>query len=343
MSTISTFDNRLKMLLEYFQGRGKTGYYPQEMVIELTNHCNLACVMCPHKNMTREKGFMDEDLFGKIVDEISGKTELIYLYGTGESLLNKKLYHYTRYAKSRGLTTCLSTNGLLMDREASIKLVSCDLDYLIIALDGGVKETYESIRIKGDFDKLIANIKLLLQMKAQASTITKICLQMIYMEQNSNEVKLFKKIFTSTERRAVDQFRFKPLYKTYALEKESVVHTRPCYWLWNMMSIYWNGDVALCCMDSDAAYNFGNVGWQTVWEIWNSEALRKVRLKHRHLFYCDMPLCNSCDIPEHGYFNLSTILGSALFSAGQVRQLIPLYEKYVLQQFANRFAIKTGI
>ena len=44
-----------------------------------------------------------------------------------------------------------------------------------------------------------------------------------------------------------------------------------------------------------------------------------------------------------GYFNLSTILGSALFSAGQVRQLIPLYEKYVLQQFANRFAIKTGI
>jgi MoaA/NifB/PqqE/SkfB family radical SAM enzyme len=316
----------------YFNEKSRAPFFPQEIVIELTNHCNLACVMCPHSKMTRKKGFMDEVLFSKIIDEVKEHTELIYLHGTGESLLHKRLYEFTKYASSRGLTTCLSTNGTLMDEAACNRLLTCGLDYLIIAFDGGAKETYESIRVKGNFDTLIANIKSLLRVKSSIGSTTKVCLQMIYMEENADEIELFKNLFTQEEKRSVNQFRFKPLYETYALSQKSVHHTRPCYWLWNMMSIYWDGDVALCCMDADGAYNLGNAGRQKVSEIWNS-----LRARHRRLAYDDIPLCGTCDIPEQGYFSTMTILGSIFLSAAQVRDIIPLYEKHILLPFKSQF------
>ena len=44
--------------------------------------------------MTRQKGFMTKDMFVRIIDEIKGKTEFIYLYGMGESLLHP---HFLRW------------------------------------------------------------------------------------------------------------------------------------------------------------------------------------------------------------------------------------------------------
>ncbi len=153
---------------------------------------------------------------------------------------------------------------------------------------------------------------------------------MIYMEENYYEVEQFKQLFTETEHRHIDQFRFKPLYETYALEDNLVKHTQPCYWLWNLMSVYWNGDVALCCMDYDSQYNMGNLVEQSVKEVWNSRQINDIRKAHRGLKYDDMSLCNTCDIPEQGYFNTFTILGSTVLSASQVRKLIPVYERFIL-------------
>ena len=241
----------------------------------------------------------------------------------------------TRYANSKGLTTCLSTNGILMNGDISEQLLKCGLDYLIIALDGGVKKTYENIRIKGNFDTLVSNIKTLLSRKSKIDTRTKICLQMIYMNENADEIKLFKELFSKHEKKMIDQYRFKPLYETYALSTEPVRHTKPCYWLWNMMSIYWDGDVPLCCMDSDLTYSFGNVGQDSIMDIWHCDELNKLRNRQGKLRYENMALCSTCDIPEQGYFNLCTILGSIFLNASQVRDLIPLYEKYVLLPFRS--------
>lgn len=324
------FLNRLKMVSNYFVPAFKFLTMPQEVVIEVTNYCNLACIMCPHSNMKRPKGNMDKALFKKIIDEISGKTELVYLYGTGESLIHSEIYDFIDYAHEQGLYTVLSTNGLLMNREASEKLLTSKLDYLTIALDGGVKETYESIRIKGNFDTLISNIKGYLGAKAKRGYGPHTCLQVIYMKKNAQEKKLFRNLFSRKEIRQIDQFRFKPLYETYNLKNVPVTHTRPCYWVWNMMSIYWNGDVALCCMDADAAYNLGNVSSQSVEAIWNSRRISSIRNKQKIMQYDSMPLCGTCDIPEQGYFRPLNIAASAAVKAAFMRKIIPLYEKYVL-------------
>jgi Predicted Fe-S oxidoreductases len=287
---------------------------PQEAVIELTNFCNLACIMCPQKAMLRQKGYMNQTLFQKIVDQLAGKCELVYLYGTGESLLHKELINYIDYVKGRGMATCLSTNGQLLTEEKAVTLLGSGLDHLIVALDGGTKDTYEKIRIKGDFELLINNIRFLLKIKNRFGSTTRICLQMIYMPQNAHEIKIFRDLFGREEHQAVSSFRFKPLYETYALGYKPICHTRPCFWLWNMISIHWNGNVALCCMDADAVYRLGNLNDQSVMEVWNSQQLQDIRKKHLAINYDDVCLCATCDIPEQGYFNRMTIAGSTFIS-----------------------------
>ncbi|UCC67816.1 MAG: hypothetical protein JSV79_11980, partial [Armatimonadota bacterium] len=39
--------------------------------IELTNHCNLECSMCPRPTLQRDVGHMDWDLYRRVVDNIA--------------------------------------------------------------------------------------------------------------------------------------------------------------------------------------------------------------------------------------------------------------------------------
>ncbi len=330
MNAFHALKNRWRLVRGYYADRPDVAY-PQEVVVELTNHCNLACVMCPHSTMKRPKGRMSEVLFQKIIDEISGQVELVYLYGTGETLLHKSFPDYTRYARERGVTTYISTNGMIMDEAAAHKLLDCGLDFLTVAMDGGVKETYERIRVKGNFDTLVQNIHTLLRVKKETGSKTRIALQMICMPENIHELDLFKALFTPEEHALLHQFRFKPLIETYNnLDQNARSNSRPCFWLWNMMSIYWDGDVPLCCTDADGTYHLGNVTGQSVLSIWRSEQMRRIRTAHRRVQYDQMPLCSSCGIPEQGYFNNATILGSILVSSAQLRKLVPLYERLVM-------------
>lgn len=327
---MGNFTNRLKIIGDYFFPSAKFHYFPQEVVIELTNHCNLECVMCPNSQMTREKGFMRWEVFKKIIDQVKGKSELVYLHGIGESMLHKDVIRYCNYASQNGLRTFLSTNGLPVSDRSAEELVTCGLDWLVIALDGGVKETYEKIRVKGDFDKLLHNIKRIIHYKKVHGTATRIVLQTIYMEENKGELEIFRNLFTREEKSLIYQFRFKPHCDTFKRYNQNVVHTRPCYWLWNMMVIAWNGDMQLCCMDYDGKYFKANIIDKDVGELWNAEALKNIRDKHKVMNYGGLEICNGCDIPEQGYFNNFTIIGCAFMNASSMRTLIPIYEKLLL-------------
>lgn len=330
--------DRVRMVAAYLLGRPRWKIFPQEIVIELTNHCNLACVMCPQKDMTRNKGFMEESLFRSIVDQAAGRAELVYLYGTGESLLHKKLPEYIAYARSKGLTTVLSTNIIPLTEQSANAVLNSGLDYLIIAMDGASKETYESIRVGAKFEKLIANVKMVLAIRGRLKTAPRIQMQMIISERTAHEVSAFKMLFTPDELRQIDLFRLKPLFDTYARPGNAVRHTRPCYWLWNMAAIAWDGRMQLCCMDFDAVAMEGNVRDTSIDDLWNSSRFNEIRARVRKVDYSDISLCRGCDIPEQGYFSFLTILASTFISAYGVRRLMPLFERLVILR--NRLAAR---
>lgn len=324
--------NRGRIIQSFFTGSPGSPFFPREIVIELTNFCNLDCVMCPHGKMTRKKGQMETALFEKIIDEAKGGTELVYLYGTGESLLHEELAACIRYASRAGMATVLSTNGMLLTPAISEELLTSGLDFLVIALDGAFAHTYESIRVHGKFDQAMENTKALLKIKENIRSRTHLTLQMIRMEENAQEADQLKGRFTKRERRAINAFRFKPLFSTYADHGACRPPVRPCFLLWDMMAVLWDGQVALCCMDYDGFHILGDCNRRTVAEIWNREKINGIRAKHLASDYRGMRPCNTCDIPGQGYFAMPALMGAQLFSAKQARRLLPLYERLFIRK-----------
>jgi radical SAM protein with 4Fe4S-binding SPASM domain len=72
--------------------------------------------------------------------------------------------------------------------------------------------------------------------------------------------------------------------------------TRTCRDFWERMTIYWNGDVALCCEDLDGAHILGNLKESTIREVWNGEKMRALKRLHRQKRFAELPLCAGCDL-----------------------------------------------
>jgi len=92
---------------------------PRIIFIEPTNYCNYKCTICPITSMKRKKGFMNLDLFKKIVDEASNiGIKRINLQMYGEPLLHPKLLEMIRYAKSKkSFEVWFDTNVYLLDEK----------------------------------------------------------------------------------------------------------------------------------------------------------------------------------------------------------------------------------
>jgi radical SAM protein with 4Fe4S-binding SPASM domain len=62
---------------------------------------------------------------------------------------------------------------------------------------------------------------------------------------------------------------------------------------WNMTT-YWNGDVVLCCQDTDGFSKIGNVMEKSIKEIWDSSLYEKYRRSIHEGDFLKNPLCERC-------------------------------------------------
>ena len=131
--------------------------YPHFIEFELTNHCQLKCIMCPHPQMTRPKGFMQPALVKKIVDEVRGHTKDSYLHIQGEPLLHPEFDECVNYVADAGIRTSFASNALLLDGDIASKVLHSKLNEIIISIDSLDKDTYEKIRVGSSFDKVYSN------------------------------------------------------------------------------------------------------------------------------------------------------------------------------------------
>lgn len=324
--------NRAAITSGYLLKNAKASFFPQEAAIEITNHCNLSCRMCPHSKMKREKGIMNYELFCAIIDQLRVRSEFVFLYGTGESLLVENFFDYASYAVKSGLKTCLSTNATMLSDDRVERLIDSGIDFIVLAIDGTTKETYDKIRKGAHFEETVQRCKKLLQEKIRKKSRTDVIVQFIMTEENREESLRLRDLFTPEQQRAINQFRLKPLYESYAQGINNVVHKHPCFFLWNFISIAWNGDVQLCCMDYDCSHSLGNVRSNSIQDIWNSAEIRRLRALHLACRHDDVALCRTCTLPEKEYFSPLAIAGSMFMNAGIRRKITPLFEKvYVLK------------
>ena len=65
--------------------------FPARISVEVTNHCNQRCVLCPRQDFTRPLGFMDEALFERVARDCAPHGTRLWLHFLGEPLLHRGL------------------------------------------------------------------------------------------------------------------------------------------------------------------------------------------------------------------------------------------------------------
>lgn len=143
---------------------------PDVGMIELTNCCNFACVMCSNRQMKRKKGFMKFETFRKALDVCQeAQIRSIKLYTTGEALLHPDFMEFWRLAITYPFATIMiSTNGSLLNQKIATELVQCRKLRIQFSFSGWSKASYESKYVNGNFDESLEKIKLLTRLIAAA-------------------------------------------------------------------------------------------------------------------------------------------------------------------------------
>ena len=85
-------------------------------------------------------------------------------------------------------------------------------------------------------------------------------------------------------------------------QQPEVILKKPCYYPSYSMTIDWNGDVLVCMQDWNKKVKFGNVGSQSLFEIWQNKAFSKYRMSLLSGTRKFSP-CNKCnaDGTMHGF------------------------------------------
>jgi radical SAM protein with 4Fe4S-binding SPASM domain len=283
----------------------KSLVFPTILDIELTNACNLRCEMCPRTtSMTRPVGYMNFDLFKKIVDEAGANgVESITLHVFGESMLHPKLFDCIRYIKTKDkrIKTYLSTNCTLLGEKRNAQLLASGLDFLILSMDGATKATYEKIRAGAKFENAVQGIKHLLELKKEKGLESPlVSIQIIYMQETDKEIKDFFKMWKpylgKRDYIAVKEYSdFSGQVKGAAFPEELPdFNNMPCGKFVSSAVIYWDGTVTVCCLDVNGALKIGKVNGQTLKQVWNGEKLKKMRKSIVDQDYREVEFCRKC-------------------------------------------------
>ena len=140
--------------------------YPKMVAIEVTNHCPMKCIHCPHgHSKIKNKGMMSEKLFQDIVDDVASWKDSapeipeLVLYGNGEPLLHKKIVEFVRYCAEKGIRPNLSTNIMMTTPELGEELSKAGLKLIKLSFWGDSAQEYESRTKKQSFQKAIEKAK----------------------------------------------------------------------------------------------------------------------------------------------------------------------------------------
>jgi radical SAM protein with 4Fe4S-binding SPASM domain len=283
---------------------------PISVSTELTNNCNLSCPHCSSGSgtMTRNKGFMDIELFRKVIKELSPYLYNINLYFQGEPMLHPLFFSFLNNCGDN--KTVVSTNGHFLSEENSEKLAQSRLNKLIISIDGMDQESYSAYRVNGNHGKVIEGLQNVSKAKKNRNSSLKVEIQFLVNGFNEHQVprvrELAKKVNASLRLKSMQITDNKEIgswlptdkrFRRYILRNGEYVinNSLPdrCARLWFNPVVTWDGKVVPCCFDKDAEYVMGNLNTDSFRDIWDGpkyRIFRKSILTGRHM----IEMCRNC-------------------------------------------------
>src|SRR5271157_2780706 len=131
-----------------------------ELRIDITNSCNLRCIMCHQPYRDMDVRVMSLETFKRITEDILGRVNVLFLSWTTEPLLNKELPQIIQYAKKKGVPCItLATNLTLLTDNLAAAFVGNGLDRINISIDAADQKLYALIRQRDCLSLVLENIR----------------------------------------------------------------------------------------------------------------------------------------------------------------------------------------
>lgn len=284
--------------------------FPRIIEFEITNHCNFQCLMCKTGVGTalRERGYMSDETFRKVIDEIKGKGVALKFVGQGEPLLHEKFIDYVKLAKKNGVVCHLTTNGSLLDEMLMQKIIDSGLDSIKFSFQGVDREGYRTLRQKDNFESLLEKIEKLYRMRGDkespyitvATSITNESEELVnaFKERCSDFCDKVEVGITTLEFIEIDKVRNEEakaaLLKLQEVQNRNKKRYKCCNQVFDVITVRWNGDVTACCADNDGIMTLGNIYEKGIQECWNSPLQNKYREILAKSRYEELEICKDC-------------------------------------------------
>ena len=293
---------------------------PQGALIEITNACNLNCLMCNTKFQTRPEGLMSAEVFERIVTELKANgINNAGLHTVGETFLYKDLATLVNIAKKHDFRVWMSTNGQYPERMMRLyQKFPKQITDIRISTDGATQETFEKIRIGGSFDKLMESFEILHSLNSGKKqyriglTVDSI-LNMANIFEIRSYFDIFGKYVSSEDINfnivnSLNSLKDGIDEDSYISQSFPFTHlinsSVPCHMPFTNSYFTYDGQVTLCCRDYNGEITAGDIMDSTLEQVWNGEQAENIRHQHKNPETLKIDACLKCYSP---YRFISTI------------------------------------
>lgn len=294
---------------QYDFGGRLTEEFPSQIVVDITEVCNLACIHCPHPVFKNSQHYMarylEPDLNSKMIDEVSlhGRefTQYIRYTSNGEPLIHPHAYQMLEEAVTRsGVYVTLTTNGTIMNEKRTQRLLDAGIHMIDISIDAFLPETYAKIRVKGDLKITRNNVLRLLEWRNESKRDTKIVLSFVETKQNVNEVNDFEHYWKDNGadfvviRRQHSAAGAVTKVADFIRANNHGISRKPCLYPWERITLNAAGNLAFCPTDWTNSSTVQDFRLTTIRETWRSEYYKKLRHAHIRNKFDDFQFCKQC-------------------------------------------------
>ncbi len=289
---------------------------PQVIYLCPTNVCNHRCCTCGYGAMRRgrkadgspQRGYMDMDLFRKIVSELPRGFRRAYLQKTGESLLHPQIVEMMRHLKEMRpeYDRAMHTNASVLTPELARAMLE-NLTFVSLSIFAFDREAYRRAHGADHFERVMANIAMFHDAWDRMESPPKVYFDVVRNVHNAQlrDEEIFGVLQERFPRFNVGihfPFNFQGIVEEYDNRIFSAIDPArmpTCIHPWDMMAILWDGVVGYCVGDPLEKAALGDLRRQTVMEAWNGPGYREFRrlaaakdfaaLRKRHIH------CGSCN------------------------------------------------
>ncbi len=280
--------------------------FPMHISIESQLKCNYRCTMCTYSDpeaiaKQHYDDVLSEELYDQIIEEAGEHgCPSINLNVLNEPLLDKETPRRIKKAKDAGfLDIRMNTNASLLTETMAEAIIDAGLTRLYVGLDGATAETYEKVRIGGNFEKVVRNVERFLEIRnAKGLKLPILRVSFVRMNINEHEIPAFMEFWQEKADMVTIQEYQPPTPEDAFIGQHAASKRVPddytCPQPFERVTIKGNGNLTPCCAQYSYKLTIGNVKENGIHSLWNSPKLKNLRRHMKEGTWDQLPVCKSC-------------------------------------------------